>query len=91
MRLQIPGNSNSPLSAWENKAVLRGIRDLIIDAPGYNVEVYKQQLQSFLAASREGFFEPKIVRVLHNDPRIFSDEEFEHVVQFRVDHNGHIH
>ncbi len=73
VRVEIPSQPQSPLSAWNNYSVLRGIQTLIRN-PEPTVELYdvqrvRQQIKQALAARAVPNGPLRVANIYYNDPR----------------------
>ena len=80
-------NSNSNLSAFNNRQVLSQIRGFLVDntAIGYSLASVQNQIQAFTNTR-------SITRVLNNDPRLWSSPDgLTGLIRYSTGHNGHVH
>jgi uncharacterized repeat protein (TIGR01451 family) len=73
--------------AFDNREVLSGIRDFLVDNTtiGYSSENVKTQIEKFTHTG-------SVTSVLHNDPRHWSKPDGETgLIRYYTAHNGHVH
>ena len=75
VRVELPQQPDSPLSAWGNRPVLLGIRDLLLNnsVVQYDVDQLRRQITAILSVQQdEG---PAVTRILNNDPRLWAERD----------------